>query len=116
MIARVAALGRGLEARLVERFGNHAHVGDIRGRGLFWSLELVADRTSKAPFDPARKLHARVRGEAMARGLLVYPMGGTIDGRNGDHVTLAPPFTVTEAELDLIVARLGEAVDAALAA
>ncbi|MFN7000287.1 aspartate aminotransferase family protein [Elioraea tepidiphila] len=116
MIARVGELGRGLEARLVERFGNHAHVGDIRGRGLFWSLELVADRAAKTPFDPARKLHARVRGEAMARGLLVYPMGGTIDGRNGDHVTLAPPFTVTEAELDLIVARLGEAVDAALAA
>jgi adenosylmethionine-8-amino-7-oxononanoate aminotransferase len=116
MIARVAALGRGLEARLVERFGNHAHVGDIRGRGLFWSLELVADRASKAPFDPARRLHVRVRTAAMARGLLVYPMGGTIDGRSGDHVTLAPPFTVTEPELDLIVARLGEAMDAALAA
>ncbi|TQF76689.1 aspartate aminotransferase family protein [Elioraea sp. Yellowstone] len=115
MIARVAALGQGLEARLVDRFGNHAHVGDIRGRGLFWSLELVADRASKAPFDPARKLHLRVRQAAMARGLLVYPMGGTIDGRSGDHVTLAPPFTVTEDELDLIVDRLGEAVEAALA-
>lgn len=72
MIARVTTLGRRLEARLVERFGNHAHVGDIRGRGLFWSLELVAERGTKTPFDPARQLHARVRREAMARGLLVY--------------------------------------------
>ncbi len=115
LVARSAAMGRALEARLVERFGNHPHVGDIRGRGLFWSLELVADRARKAPFDPSLALHARIKRAAFARGLLVYPMGGTIDGRLGDHVTLAPPFTVTEDELDLIVTRLGEAVEAALA-
>ncbi|MDW8444504.1 MAG: aminotransferase class III-fold pyridoxal phosphate-dependent enzyme [Acetobacteraceae bacterium] len=108
-------MGRALEARLMERFGNHPHVGDIRGRGLFWSLELVADRVSKAPFDPALALHARIKRAAFARGLLVYPMGGTIDGTRGDHVTLAPPFTVTEDELDLIVERLGHALEAAMA-
>jgi adenosylmethionine-8-amino-7-oxononanoate aminotransferase len=116
LIDRVAPMGAVLADLLTERFGNHAHVGDIRGRGLFWSIELVADRATKEPFDPARKLHARVREAAMARGLLVYPMGGTIDGRRGDHVTLAPPFTVTEAELGMIVERLGDAVEAALAA
>jgi adenosylmethionine-8-amino-7-oxononanoate aminotransferase len=115
LAARVAPMGAVLSDLLTERFGNHAHVGDIRGRGLFWSLEFVEDRASKRPFDPARKLHARVRQQAMARGLLVYPMGGTIDGRQGDHVTLAPPFTVTEEELAMIVSRLGEAVEAALA-
>jgi len=116
LIDRVAPMGAVLAELLTERFGNHAHVGDIRGRGLFWSIELVADRATREPFDPARKLHARVREAAMARGLLVYPMGGTIDGRRGDHVTLAPPFTVTEGELGMIVERLGDAVEAALAA
>ena len=109
-------MGAVLADLLTERFGNHPHVGDIRGRGLFWSIELVADRATREPFDPARKLHARVREAAMARGLLVYPMGGTIDGRRGDHVTLAPPFTVTEEELAMIVERLGDAVEAALEA
>ncbi len=116
LLERVAPMGAVLADLLTERFGNHPHVGDIRGRGLFWSIELVADRATREPFDPARKLHARVREAAMARGLLVYPMGGTIDGRRGDHVTLAPPFTVTEAELAMIVERLGDAVEMALEA
>jgi len=115
LAARVGPMGAVLSDLLTERFGNHAHVGDIRGRGLFWTIELVEDRATKRPFDPARKLHARVREEAMARGLLVYNMGGTIDGKHGDHVTLAPPFTVTEEELAMIVSRLGEAVEAACA-
>ena len=85
---------QGLSGRLKERFGQHPFVGDIRGRGLFWALELVSDRASKRPFDPAAKLHARVKREAMALGLMVYPMGGTVDGVNGDHVLLAPPFIV----------------------
>jgi len=115
LVERVAVQGEGLRARLEERFGNHAHVGDIRGRGLFWSIELVAERASKTPFDPALKLNGRIKKAALARGLMVYPMGGTIDGKRGDHVTLAPPFIVTDAELDEIVGRLGEAVEAALA-
>jgi len=115
LLANVNAMGERLADALEERFGNHHHVGDIRGRGLFRAIELVADRASKEPFDPARKLHAKVKREAMARGLMCYPMGGTIDGRRGDHVLLAPPFIVTEADVDTIVDRLGEAVDAALA-
>lgn len=115
LLARVRKQGARLAERLGQRFGNHAHVGDIRGRGLFLAIELVEDRAEKQVFDPALKLHARVKREAMARGLLVYPMGGTIDGRRGDHVLLAPPFIVTDDEIDEIVLRLGDAVDKAIA-
>jgi len=114
LIDHVHNNGPHLEAMLHERFGNHAHVGDIRGRGYFWSLELVADRASKAVFDPKEKHYARVGAEALARGLICYPMGGTIDGVSGDHVSLAPPYNADERELELAVTLLGEAVDAAL--
>ena len=115
LVANVGRQGEHLERRLRERFGNHHHVGDIRGRGLFWAIEYVTDRTSKAPFAPELKLNARVKREAMARGLACYAMPGTIDGRLGDHNMLAPPFIVTNADVDRIVERLGDAVDAALA-
>ena len=104
-----------LQALLAEKFANHPQVGEVRGRGYFWGVELVAERAGKTPFDPARRLHARVKSEAFARGLLVYPMGGTVDGRYGDHILLAPPFIVTDDELALIVERLAQAVDAAIA-
>ena len=93
---------------------NHHHVGDLRGRGLFRGVELVRDRSTKEPFDSALQLHARIKREAMARGLIVYPMGGTLDGRRGDHVVLAPPFIVDAAQIDAIVERFGDAVDAAI--
>jgi adenosylmethionine-8-amino-7-oxononanoate aminotransferase len=115
LLDNVARQGRHLEERLRQRFGNHHYVGDIRGRGLFRGVELVADRATKEPFAPTLKLHARVKREAMARGLMVYPMGGTIDGQRGDHVLLAPPFIVDAPTIDMIVDRLGEAIDAATA-
>ncbi len=115
LLANVVAMGDRLDRRLNERFGQHPHVGDIRGRGLFRALELVSDRAGKRPFDPAVRLHARVRREAMARGLMVYPMGGTVDGVEGDHVLLAPPFIVEAAQVDTIVERLGAALEAAVA-
>jgi hypothetical protein len=113
LLANVRAQGGQLARRLKERFGNHPFVGDVRGRGLFQAVELVADRDSKASFEPEHKLHARVKAEAMARGLMVYPMGGTVDGVRGDHVLLAPPFIVDAAIVDTIVERLGDAIDAA---
>ena len=115
LLANVRAMGAHLSRRLGERFGNHAHVGDIRGRGLFMGVELVEDRSTKTPFDPKLKLHARIKREAMARGLMVYPGGGTIDGVNGDHVLIAPPFIIDAATIDAVVERLGEAIDAAVA-
>jgi len=114
LLDNVRRQGAHLERRLRERFGNNPHVGDIRGRGLFWAVEYVQDRASKAPFDPALKLNARVKREAMARGLACYAMPGTIDGRTGDHNMLAPPFIVTATDIDRIVERFGDAVDAAL--
>jgi adenosylmethionine-8-amino-7-oxononanoate aminotransferase len=115
LLANVKAMGALLQRRLGERFGNHPHVGDIRGRGLFQAVELVEDRSTREPFDPSRKLHAKVKKAAMARGLMVYPMGGTIDGVRGDHVLLAPPFIVTADQVGEIVDRLGSAIDDALA-
>jgi adenosylmethionine-8-amino-7-oxononanoate aminotransferase len=115
LLDNVKVMGARLKQRLNDRFGNHANVGDVRGRGLFLGIELVEDRSTKATFDPKEKLHARIKREAMARGLMVYPMGGTIDGARGDHVLLAPPFIIDEAIVDSIVERLGDAVDAALA-
>jgi len=114
LLARVGPLGAALAQKLRAAFGGHAHVGDIRGRGLFWGLELVADRATKAPFDPALRVHARVKQAALEAGLMCYPMGGTLDGARGDHVLLAPPFIVEERQLDELVAKLGTALDAAL--
>ncbi|WP_027998044.1 aspartate aminotransferase family protein [Sinorhizobium arboris] len=115
LLENVVSMGDYLERCLVERLGNHHHVGDIRGRGLFRAVEFVADRATKSPFDPGLKLNARIKKEAMARGLMVYPMGGTIDGQRGDHVLLAPPFIVAREDVDQIVERLGDAIDAAIA-
>jgi adenosylmethionine-8-amino-7-oxononanoate aminotransferase len=113
LLANVRTQGALLSRRLQERFGNHPFVGDVRGRGLFQGVELVADRGTREPFDPARKLNALVKKEAMKRGLMIYPMGGAADGVRGDHILLAPPFILTEANVDAIVERLGEAIDAA---
>jgi adenosylmethionine-8-amino-7-oxononanoate aminotransferase len=115
LIANVQAMGRLLETLLTERLGNHRNVGDIRGRGLFRAVEFVADRATKATFDPAAKLNERVKHEAFDRGLACYPMGGTIDGKRGDHAILAPPYIVDAAQVETIVARFGDAVDAAIA-
>jgi adenosylmethionine-8-amino-7-oxononanoate aminotransferase len=115
LLANVRARGAQLMGALRERLGAHANVGDIRGRGLFVGVELVADRKTKATFDPAKKLHAQVKARAFANGLLCYPMGGTIDGLHGDHVLLAPPFICSAGEIDTIVERLAVALDEALA-
>lgn len=114
LLARVRALGTRLDGLLRERLGDHPNVGDIRGRGLFVGIELVADRATKAALPPAARAHARVKAEAMARGLLCYPSGGTLDGVQGDHVLLAPPFNVADHHLHELVDRLGAAIEAVL--
>jgi len=115
LMAKVIAGERYLRARLHERLGHHPHVGDVRGRGYLQAIEFVADRDARTPFDPALAINQRIKAEAFARGLLVYPGGGTIDGRRGDHVVLAPPYITSHAELDAIVDRLGDAVDTVFA-
>ncbi|MER8944619.1 aspartate aminotransferase family protein [Mesorhizobium sp. M0959] len=115
LLDNVSAMGAQLDERLHQRFDNHHHVGDIRGRGLFKGIELVVDRASKEPFDQRLELNARIKREAMARGLMIYPMAGTIDGVRGVHVLVAPPFIISKQDIDRIVERLGEAIDAAIA-
>lgn len=112
LVAKVRDDGVAFGAMLAEALGNHAHVGDIRGRGFFWGIELVADRASKAPFDPAMKVNALIKKDAMARGLLCYPFGGTVDGSLGDHVLLAPPFIATRQDLREIATRLAASIAA----
>jgi len=103
LLPRVRALGAQVEQKLVSALGQHPNVGDIRGRGLFWGVELVADRGSKATFDPALKIAPKIKKVAFKRGLMCYPMQGTIDGRHGDHVLLAPPFIMDEAQVGEMV-------------
>lgn len=114
LLARVSKAGARLMATLDSRFGNHPNVGDIRGRGLLLAMELVADRQSKTPFDPKLAIHQRAKSDAFDRGLLIYPGGGTIDGRVGDHILLAPPYNVSDDELEMVVDLLAETLEAIL--
>ena len=114
-LANVNAMGARLHSGLEAMLGTSPHVGDIRGRGLFRGIELVADRDTKTPFDPSRKIHAKIKRQAMARGLISYPMGGTIDGIHGDHILLAPPYIIEADDVDLIIERIADAINAAIA-
>ncbi len=114
MLTRVRGQGEKLGEALKATLGDHPNIGDIRGRGLFRGIELVADRESKAPFDPARKLHARIKAEAFAAGLICYPMGGTVDGVSGDHILLAPPFIIEDDQIGELVDKLGIGIRRAL--
>ena len=115
LVEKVRTDGAYFAAALRRALAGHPHVGDIRGRGFFWGVELVEDRATKKPFDPASKLNAKVKAEAMQRGLMCYPMGGTLDGALGDHVLLAPPFIATRAQLDEIVERVAAAIQSGTA-
>ncbi|MFQ5760734.1 MAG: aspartate aminotransferase family protein [Acidiferrobacterales bacterium] len=115
LLDNVRRQGDRLAGALQDRFSSHPHIGDLRGRGLFRGLELVADRETKVPFDLDLRLHAAIKRRAMDHGLMCYPMGGTIDGRRGDHVLLAPPFIIDEHHVDEIVDKLAPAVDEAIA-
>ena len=116
LLERVRVLGISLDAMLKQRLGAHPNVGDIRGRGLFLGVELVADRATKAPLDPALKTHAAIKRRAMEHGLLCYPAGGTVDGQRGDHVLLAPPFDCTIAHLQELADKLGRSIEDVLPA
>jgi adenosylmethionine-8-amino-7-oxononanoate aminotransferase len=105
LVEKVAEEGPWLLDRLREGLGQHPQVGDIRGRGFFIGVEFVADRETKAPFDPARQLFVKIRSQALENGLICYPVGGNVDGYRGDVAILAPPYNATRAELEEIVAK-----------
>ncbi|MDX0931718.1 aspartate aminotransferase family protein [Sinorhizobium medicae] len=115
IMANVITMGDRLQAGLDAVLGQSPYVGDIRGRGLFRGVEIVADKDTKEAFEPTRKIHSKIKKEAMQRGLMCYPMGGTIDGVHGDHVLLAPPFIIQPEHIDMIVERLAAAINAAIA-
>lgn len=115
LVQRSAELGNYLDMVLRERFHDHPHVADIRGRGLFRAIELVAHRDTDTPFATSLQVHAQIKQQALALGLLCYPGGGTIDGTRGDHVLLAPPYITSERELEFAVETLGAAVDTVIA-
>jgi len=114
LLDNVKARGEQLRASLRQHYARHEHIGDVRGRGLFVGVELVKDRATKVPFAHELAVNVAIKREAMQRGLMVYPMGGTVDGASGDHVLLAPPFICTADDIDRIVSRLIDAIDDAL--
>ena len=114
LLDNINTMGNALDQSLRQRFGDHPFVGDIRGRGLFRGLELVADRASKAPLPYSLSIHSSIKRHAMARGLACYPGGGTIDGQQGNHILLAPPYIIDRSHVAEITEKLGDAVDAAL--
>ncbi|WP_196259953.1 aspartate aminotransferase family protein [Pelagibacterium limicola] len=115
MLAQVRKRGAALMDRLRADFGQHPFVGDIRGRGLFIGLELVQDRQSKTAFPPAERIAARIKAQAMSNGLMCYPMSGTIDGENGDHILLAPPFIITDEQIGELAEKLDKTLKTAFA-
>ncbi len=115
LMVRVERQGAKLQDALDAAFGQHAHVGDIRGRGLFRGIELVEDRGTKRPFDPDRKLHGKVKAAAIKEGLIVYPAGGTINGREGDHILIAPPFIIEDGQIEELASKLARSLETALA-
>ncbi|MTH98535.1 aspartate aminotransferase family protein [Roseibium sp. RKSG952] len=114
--ARAGVMGEKLQSALEAAFGQHPNIGDIRGRGLFRGIEIVADRETRAPFDPALGVAGKIKKAALAEGLICYPMSGTRDGKNGDHVLLAPPFIIEDAQIDELVSKLSKAIDVSLPA
>lgn len=114
LLANVRERGEQLSAELHAALDSHPNVGDIRGRGLFVGVELVQDKASKQVLDPGLKTHAKLKRQAFENGLMIYPMGGTIDGVHGDHVLLAPPFICTPEDISRIVQLLVQTIDAVL--
>lgn len=112
--ARSAEMGAKLDDALRDAFGQHPHIGDIRGRGMFRGLEIVENRETKAPFDPSKAIHKKIKAAAFEAGLICYPMGGTIDGLVGDHVLLAPPFIIEDHQIGELIDKLSIAFDEVL--
>ncbi len=116
LVARVAANEPKIKAMIADALAGVEAIGDIRGRGHFIATELVADRKTRKPFDASRKIFMQVRQQALANGLICYPVGGNVDGVNGDVVILAPPYNASDAELAEIVDKMATSVKQVLKA
>lgn len=114
LLENVKQRGEQMRAELRAALGDHENVGDIRGSGLFIGIEFVKDKESKQSLDPALKTHAKLKSAALDNGLMIYPAGGTVNGVDGDHVLLAPPYICTPEEITDIVQRLVKTVRSVL--
>ena len=103
LIDQVHSKGKILQSLLEERIAPLKRVGDMRGLGLMWGVELVQDKQSKTPFDPQLHMSQKIADEALRRGLIIYPGSGCVDGMSGDHFMLGPPFTITDEQMDSLV-------------
>jgi adenosylmethionine-8-amino-7-oxononanoate aminotransferase len=110
LVRKCAIMGEKLQGALQQEFGQHANIGDIRGRGLFRGIEIVEDRDTKRPFDPSRAIHKALKNATFEAGLACYPMGGTVDGKTGDHILLAPPFIMEDNHIDEVISKLQIAI------
>lgn len=110
LVKSSADMGEKLQAALMNRFSEHPNIGDIRGRGLFRGIEIVKNRDTKQPFSAELDTHKKIKKAAFEAGLICYPMGGTIDGVNGDHILLAPPFILEDSHINEIVDKLSNAL------
>ena len=115
LVQRCRQQGAKTMEALQQKFTSHPNVGDIRGRGLFLGLELVRDKFSKEPFDPFLGVNKKLKRAAFEAGLICYSMGGTIDGQQGDHVLLAPPFIIEDIQIEELVDKLSIAIEHAVA-
>jgi adenosylmethionine-8-amino-7-oxononanoate aminotransferase len=116
LLLNVRTRSKELREALVDRFANRSYIGDIRGRGLFFGLEFVADRTTKTPFDPAYQIASKLRETALQHGLMCYPGSGTADGLRGDHVLIAPPFIIDSSHIEELIDKLDQSVAAVMSA
>jgi len=98
----------------LESLRHDESVGDVRGLGLLWAVEFVADKASKRPFPPGQNFAGRVGASALQRGLLAYPMQGSVDGTSGDHLLLAPPAVVTPEQITWAVDQLAGSIQEAV--
>ena len=110
LLPKVVARGKTIRHGLRNALGEHPNVGDIRGRGMFIGVEFVVNKGSKESFDPASKIHRKIQKTAMEIGLLCYGMGGTVDGKRGDHILLAPPYNIDDVEEQELIEKFVDAV------
>lgn len=110
LVSRSTEKGKKLSNMLESKFSQHPNVGDIRGRGLFQGIEFVENRETKKPFDPDLKFATKLKMNAFEAGLICYPMSGTRDGKNGDHVLLAPPFIIEDSQMDELIEKMDSAI------
>lgn len=110
LLPKVVARGKTIRDGLRNALGEHPNVGDIRGRGMFIGVEFVVNKGSKESFDPASKIHRKIQKTAMEIGLLCYGMGGTVDGKRGDHILLAPPYNIDDVEEQELIEKFVDAV------